>query len=107
MSWRNPGGAFDKCDMRPVLESSGPLVSTADGSWYWVSTLSGMYDENGDSAVTKAEFQAGLDKITCCGSKCPFESWCELVLHPCARPPPYSYSSGRTPPPPPTLLRQV
>ena len=27
--------------------------------------------------MTKAEFSAGLDGMKCCGSNCPFSSWCE------------------------------
>ena len=61
--------AFAQCDIRDVLDGG-------TSGWSTYNLMRGVYDGDGDTKVTKAEFEKGLGEIECCGGSCPFSSWC-------------------------------
>ena len=65
--------AFAECDIRDVLDGTSDGTSEGWGSY---NLMRGAYDGDGDTKVTKAEFEKGLGDIECCGGSCPFASWC-------------------------------
>ena len=66
------GGAWDLCDISTVIDGSDLTTN-----WGTYSKLRGTYDANSDGRVTKEEFTGALTEMLCCGSGCPFSSWCE------------------------------
>ncbi len=76
-SWVPDPDPFKNCNFRSLVNDSNQVDLNAHPAWYYVTLLRGNYDEDGDQAVTKSEFDAGLSKLTCCGGACPFSSWCE------------------------------
>ena len=79
------GDPWANCDVSGFFDGDvtvvGPNVVYQPGSdssnKLAVHFLRTAYDKDSDNKVSKSEFSKALDEIKCCGSNCPFSSWCE------------------------------
>lgn len=91
-SYRQPAGRFCiATDLRasdasfvpaPIREGAGCDFGDLSGgnaqrNFGVYNKAASSLDGNGDGRVTKAEFNAAMAKLTCCGSDSPFGCWCD------------------------------
>lgn len=78
VAWSESLDPFVNCDVRQLLDGAfDPDPATQPPGWWPFYLLRFTYDKDGDSTITPDEFMNGLSSMTCCGTVCPFASWCE------------------------------